>query len=110
MIIDEYSTEHTPGTEDWIEVAAYDSGGGYEWAIWKCWWSPSARRYFYDGDSGCSCNAWEPPKVGSAFTYCETKPQLVEALKSFADDYYEPKALRLIDEIHRFTKPKGDKL
>jgi hypothetical protein len=46
-----------PGTEDWIEVA--DLGeGGYEWSEFKAFYSPSSRRYFWHGDSGCSCNSW----------------------------------------------------
>lgn len=105
----EWTDQHTPGTEDWVEVAAFESGGGYDWAIWKCWWSPSARRYFYDGGRGCSCNYWETPDTGSEFTYVETKPQLVAALKRFAEDNYEPSALALADEIHRFKKPKETK-
>ena len=109
MIPNGLGDTHTPGTEDWVEVASYDGGGGYEWAIWKCWWSPSARRYFYHGDTGCSCNYWDPPEHGDKFAYVETKAQLIAALKSYADDKYEPKALELIDDIHRFTKPKETK-
>lgn len=46
-----------PGTEDWVEVA--DLGeGGYSWTEFKAFYSPSARRYFWHGDSGCSCNGW----------------------------------------------------
>ena len=42
------------GTEGWIEVA-HDSDGGYDWSAITIFYSPSARRYFWFRDSGCSC-------------------------------------------------------
>lgn len=51
------------GTEDWIEVA-HDSDGGYEWSAISIFYSPSARRYFWYSDSGCSCN-WHMDYVDS---------------------------------------------
>lgn len=51
------------GTEDWIEVA-HDSDGGWEWSAISFFYSPSARRYFWLSDSGCSCN-WHMDYVDS---------------------------------------------
>lgn len=107
MIINDWGgSDHTPGTEDWVEVASYGGGGGYEWAVWRCWWSPSANRYFYDGDSGCSCNSWEPPKQASGFDFTDSKDGLVKALEAFAESHYEKSALELVSEIRAFKKPK----
>lgn len=47
-----------PGTEDWLEVAKLGDQGGYSWSDFNAYYSPSARRYFWHGDSGCSCNGW----------------------------------------------------
>lgn len=47
--------------DDWIEVVYQDDGGGYDWSIFWMYYSPSARRYFWDSQGGCSCNWWEDP-------------------------------------------------
>lgn len=52
-----------PGTEDFrvvIEATAYES---YEWAEFRAWYSPSARQFFWSGQSGCSCNMYETPST-----------------------------------------------
>jgi hypothetical protein len=51
------------GTEDWITVAEMLEGS-YEWTEFRVFWSPSARRYFWYGDSGCSCNGWNDDLEG----------------------------------------------
>ena len=44
---------------DWKTVAVMDDGGGsYDWSEVRFFWSPSARRFFWRYDSGCSCNYW----------------------------------------------------
>lgn len=50
--------ERFPGTEDWVTVAELGNGG-FEWEEFKVFYSPSERRYFWRGDSGCSCNDWK---------------------------------------------------
>lgn len=47
-----------PGTEDWEPVGDADSIGGYEWDVFAVFWSPSARRYFWGAEGGCSCNSF----------------------------------------------------
>lgn len=42
---------------DWVSVTG---AGDYDWE-WRgvrVWYSPSARRYFWYTDSGCSCNTY----------------------------------------------------
>lgn len=46
------------GAEDWVPVAYMDDGGSYEWDEIRFYWSPSARRFFWHHDGGCSCNYW----------------------------------------------------
>jgi hypothetical protein len=43
-----------PGTEDFVRVHA-EYTGGYDWVSNDVFYSPSARRYFWYQDSGCSC-------------------------------------------------------
>ena len=44
------------GSEDWIAVATASESEGYDWRAISFYYSPSARRYFWYSDSGCSCN------------------------------------------------------
>lgn len=52
------------GTEDWIAVATESESEGYDWSAISFYYSPSARRYFWFSDSGCSCN-WHMDYVDS---------------------------------------------
>ena len=47
------------GAEDWRHVTTMDAGAGYDWDEARFYYSPSARRFFWARDSGCSCNCWE---------------------------------------------------
>ncbi|WNN93707.1 hypothetical protein SEA_CALLINALLBARBZ_57 [Arthrobacter phage CallinAllBarbz] len=49
-----YKDEPIPGTEDFVEVLS-SYGGGYDWCSFNAYYSPSARRYFWYTDAGCSC-------------------------------------------------------
>ena len=51
-----YHDVHLP--TDWVPVTAIDTSGGYDWKTFRAFWSPSARRYFWHGDTGCSCDSW----------------------------------------------------
>ena len=44
------------GTEDWIAVAHDSDSEGWDWSAISFYYSPSARRYFWYRDGGCSCN------------------------------------------------------
>ncbi|UJQ87193.1 hypothetical protein SEA_BAILEYBLU_55 [Arthrobacter phage BaileyBlu] len=48
------TNEAVPGTEDFIAVHDF-YGGGYDWSSFHAYYSPSARRFFWYTDSGCSC-------------------------------------------------------
>lgn len=109
-----YNTgENTPfeGTEDWVEVAQLgDENGGYEWTEFKAFYSPSARRYFWHGDSGCSCNGWTD-EVNSAGDFEDgDKAALLRAWEAFAKDheYSIPVSVYLpgVSEIRNFKESK----
>jgi len=77
------------GTEDWVEVA--DLGeGGYSWCEFKAFYSPNARRYFWHGDSGCSCNSWNDDLNTAADFEDGDRAALLRAWEAFAKehDYY----------------------
>lgn len=82
-------TARIPGTEDWVEVAELaDSGGGYDWTIFNVYYSPSARLYFWHGDSGCSCNAWEDGVSSAADFENGDRDALARSWDRFADGHY----------------------
>lgn len=75
------------GTEDWIGVAKLGSGGGYDWCDFNAFYSPSARRYFWHGDSGCSCNSWSDDLSSAADFENGDRAALLQAWKTFAKDH-----------------------
>jgi len=85
----DYSTcEHLqiPGTEDWAEVA--DLGeGGYSWCEFKAFYSTSARRYFWHGGTGCSCNSWSDDIANAADFENGDRAALLRAWETFAKDH-----------------------
>jgi hypothetical protein len=75
------------GTEDWIDVAQLDDGcGDYDWTEFKAFYSPSARRYFWHGDGGCSCNGWADDLHTPADFQDGDKAALLRAWEAFAKD------------------------
>lgn len=50
------AVEGVEGSEDWIAVAHDSESEGYDWRAISFYYSPSARRYFWYSDGGCSCN------------------------------------------------------
>ena len=77
-----------PGTEDWILVAELGDGGGYDWTDFNVFYSPSARRYFWHGDSGCSCNSWSDGLSTDADFENGDRTALSRAWEAFAKDSY----------------------
>ena len=71
------------GTEDWIQVA-HDSDGGWEWSAISVFYSPSARRYFWYDDAGCSCN-WHMDNV------------------TYVGDFYDGDKKAAIEAAHYWT-------
>jgi hypothetical protein len=78
----EYRT--IPGTEDWVEVATLGDQGGYSWTDFNAFYSPSARRYFWHGDGGCSCNSWADGLTSSADFENGDRETLLRAWETFA--------------------------
>lgn len=75
-----------PGTEDWVEVGELGTGGGYDWCDFNVYYSPSARRYFWHGASGCSCNSWADDLSGATDFQDGDKDALLRAWQSFAEE------------------------
>jgi len=88
---DTFKDEPLPGTADWQLVAMLeDPRGDYEWAEFRAYYSPSARRYFWHGDSGCSCNGWGD-EVSTADSFENgSRADLLRAWERFTKDneYY----------------------
>ena len=70
---------------DWVKVAElsyYD----YDWAILRAYYSPSARRYFWYGDRGCSCNDWKDDINSPADFESGDRRALIRALREFGPE------------------------
>lgn len=108
---DTFTYSPIPGAEDWVDVAALEDGrGDYEWTEFKAFYSPSARRYFWHGDSGCSCNGWGD-EVGTAADFEDgDRATLLRAWKAFTEDHsYDFSTdgyLSGVAEIRNFKEPK----
>ena len=104
------TNKHTamPGTEDWVEVARLgDDGGSYDWTDFNAFYSPSARRYFWHGDSGCSCNGWTDGLGTSADFEDGDKEALLRAWESFAKDHsYTFSATDYLDGVREIREFK----
>ena len=44
--------------EDWKLIYDEFGGEGWDWWAMELYYSPSKRRYFWQEDSGCSCNSF----------------------------------------------------
>ena len=113
-------TEHSPldvyhyekgytrltGTEDWVIVAELGEGG-WEWTMFKAFYSPSARRYFWHGGSGCSCNDWSDGVGTSADFEDGDRNALLRAWEEFSKahsyDFSTEDYLAGVSEIRAFN-------
>ena len=98
-----------PGTEDWHAVTQLYIGDGYGWTEWRVYFSPSARRYFWHGDSGCSCNYWADD-VDSAEDFGNgSRADAVNNLRSFVEGFSDGTAetLEAVAEIKTYREPKA---
>jgi len=99
-----------PGTEGWVEAAKLGDQGGYEWCDFNAFYSPSARRYFWHGDSGCSCNSWGEDLTGPADFQDGDRAALLRAWETFAKEHEY--SIRTTDylagvvTINNFEEPK----
>ena len=100
-----------PGTEDWYLVTEADEGGGYDWTTWRLYYSPSSCRYFWHGDSGCSCNTWTDD-VDSAEDFGNgSRADALNALREFVKEHggygiSPADALNASTEVRTFKEPK----
>ena len=99
-----------PGTEDWYLVAETDAGG-YSWTTWRAYYSPSARRYFWHGDSGCSCSGWADNLHTSSRFESGSREDAARGLHRFAEVYggyglSPAHALGADTKIRTFKEPK----
>jgi len=86
MTVDgEYGKHRIPGTEDWVIVAS-EGEWDYSWTMFKAFYSPSARRFFWHGDSGCSCNSWSDDLTSSESFENGDRDALLRAWETFAKD------------------------
>lgn len=73
------------GADDWQTVIELSSGS-YDWSELRVYWSPSARRYFWRCESGCSCD--NPFEAASVIDYASgDRMMLIESVAGFARDY-----------------------
>lgn len=108
---DTFTYERLDGTEDWLTVADLEDGrGDYEWTEFKAFYSPSARRYFWHGDGGCSCNGWGDDVSTPADFEDGDRAALLRAWKTFTEDHsYDFDTndyLSGVAEIRNFKEPK----
>lgn len=94
------------GTEDWHHVAA-GIFGGWEWDEFQCYYSPSARRYFYLGASGCSCYGFDDAIDGPGDFENGSREDAQRAAKSFLDNLYSGSD-RTGHEAHELKKDLRD--
>ena len=100
-----------PGTEGWYFVTEAGNGGGYDWTTWRAYYSPSARRYFWHGDIGCSCSTWTDDLDSSDDFGNGSRADALNALREFAKEHEEygispADALDSTADIRTFKEPK----
>lgn len=83
-----YEKEQLPGTEDWIFAAGVSDGDGYDWCEFNVFWSPSARRYFWYGNRGCSCNSWADGVSSAASFEDGDREAVVRGWERFCEGYW----------------------
>lgn len=97
-----------PGTDDWVTVVELGEGG-WEWEEFKAFWSPSSRRFFWGGASGCSCSDWSESFDSAADFEDGDRDALLRAWETFAKNGYflsDEDRLAGVSEIRAFKKVK----
>lgn len=105
---------------DWADFGAYDvplpthwkialqeSENSYSWSDFNAFYDPNARRYFWRGASGCSCDSWGTYVEGVASFEDGNRKACGDALRRFAKDQYWS-ASRYIDALERLNNFKED--
>lgn len=95
----------------WEHVVSVSSGGGYEWAILHSFYDPTSNRYFWYGDSGCSCNWWGWRLNSEADFQSGSKEDLGRGIRDFCVEnyYYDLTSETLLDKIRELKRwrPRG---
>ena len=102
-----YDDEPSQLPDNWLHVVSMDVGG-YEWSTLHAFYSPTARLYFWYGDSGCSCNSWGDKVHSEADFENGDKDALKRALSRFADSTYSFRPSDLLDAaetVNQFQPP-----
>lgn len=101
-----YDTDNQNLPTDWQHVTTCGDSGGYDWTTFHAFYSPAERRYFWAGESGCSCNSWGDDLSTAADFQNGTKDDLLRALRAFCDAYRysvsAPEALDANRDIRTF--------
>lgn len=110
LLIDWRTSKPWPEPEGWIEVGRLGGyGGGYEWTDFNAFYSPSARRFFWHGDSGCSCNSWSDDLRSASDFENDSQADLARAWEEFAKEQYTITTADYIDGvsvIKAYRKPQ----
>ena len=91
------------GSEDWQHVVSLVSGGGYDWTELHAFYSPSARRFFWHGDTGCSCSHWGMGLAVGDFEDGD-RDALLRSLEGFASEYDGDMAVQRVLDAHRIVR------
>ena len=75
--------------DGWEEVITIYQGS-WEWSEFMAYWSPAARRYFWDEQSGCSCYGWEFEEAADGWENGD-RAALLRAVDDFYTDTPEEK-------------------
>lgn len=96
-----------PGSEDFFHVASHKTAD-FSWADFYAWYSPGARMFFWDGQTGCSCNQWEIDGIGDLQN--GSREDLLRSFQAWARDdgggkWYGVDPIAISQEIRDFEIP-----
>lgn len=87
-------------TEDWVQVTGVSLGEIYSWEDIIVFWSPTARRYYWYEDSGCSCHYWGENLETVGDFYDGDRKAAERALREFS----KHRSQRAIAELNNFKE------
>lgn len=108
LVEDKWCKEPTamPGTEDFMHVTSLDAGG-YEWAEFHAWYSPRQRRYFWSGQTGCSCYSYVVDSLGDL--QVGSRDDLLRSIHEWVQEdaqYYNVDGIALQQQVRDFREPQ----
>lgn len=94
---------------DWQHVLSISDGAGYEWSEFYAFYSPTARRFFWSGGSGCSCSGWGDDLKRETDFENGSKADLERAARDFLDDnsydFTPADGIAAMETLRRWRKP-----